>query len=243
MPTQRCIPPHEQDVTTVTPISHPRAVHDTSTPANLSSDPTPDFASTPVPNIGSRIAWSPPGLSMELPGNQNQNNIGTNLPSSPSSSNHTRQSTVTMEGLAAAFSGNGQFRINDGINPGERTQPFTTAASNSYSFPSPETGFDRVRDFNNTKSFPAPTTKMTCEKPCASPPHEHTNLLHLAVASGNADTLRLVLENIDIATDVRDALGFTALERAVLQGRTDLVAVLLDHGVDNGETGRARSTG
>jgi hypothetical protein len=196
---------------------------------------------------------------MELHGNQNQDNSGANFLSLPSSPSQNRQSTVTMEGLAAAFGGNGEFRINDMINSGERTQPTTTTVENGYSFPSSGTDFNRFQPLNKSQSFPPPTTppttKMTCDKASASPPHGHTNLLHLAVASWNADTLRLVLENIDIATDVRDAFGFTALERAVLQGRTDLVAVLLDHGTDitsddrfpvfdkSGETGRARSTG
>jgi ankyrin repeat protein len=35
-----------------------------------------------------------------------------------------------------------------------------------------------------------------------------------------------------MSTNQRDAAGYTPLERAVLYGYTDLVAIFLDHGMD-----------
>ncbi|KAK6857739.1 hypothetical protein PG995_005438 [Apiospora arundinis] len=62
-----------------------------------------------------------------------------------------------------------------------------------------------------------------------SPPS--TSLLHLAVAGGHIDTLRLLLQRLDPAAfNARDEQGYTALEFAVMEGRTDLVALLLEHG-------------
>ncbi|KAK7990683.1 hypothetical protein PG990_014963 [Apiospora arundinis] len=63
------------------------------------------------------------------------------------------------------------------------------------------------------------------------PPPPQTSLLHLAVAGGHIDTLRLLLQRLDpAALNARDEKGYTALECAVMEGRTDLVAVLLEHG-------------
>ncbi|KAK8109021.1 hypothetical protein PG984_014822 [Apiospora sp. TS-2023a] len=76
------------------------------------------------------------------------------------------------------------------------------------------------------------TTAMT-NAPAASP--QPTSLLHLAVAGGHVDTLRLLLQRLDPeALNARDDRGYTALECAVMEGRTDLVAVLLEHGVGGG---------
>ncbi|KAK8091783.1 hypothetical protein PG997_002144 [Apiospora hydei] len=61
------------------------------------------------------------------------------------------------------------------------------------------------------------------------------SLLHLAVAGGHVDTLRLLLQRLDPeALSARDDRGYTALECAVMEGRTDLVALLLEHGAGGG---------
>ncbi|ETS84531.1 hypothetical protein PFICI_02556 [Pestalotiopsis fici W106-1] len=57
-------------------------------------------------------------------------------------------------------------------------------------------------------------------------------LLHLAVESGQFDTLRLLLQRYDISINAKDNSGYTALQRAVILGRTDMVSVLLEHGAD-----------
>ncbi|KAK8022509.1 hypothetical protein PG993_013276 [Apiospora rasikravindrae] len=62
-----------------------------------------------------------------------------------------------------------------------------------------------------------------------------TSLLHLAVAGGHVDTLRLLLQKLDPeALNARNDRGYTALECAVMEGRTDLVALLLEHGAGGG---------
>lgn len=66
----------------------------------------------------------------------------------------------------------------------------------------------------------------------ASPFRSPPTLLHLAIASGNAGTLQLLLHNLDISTSKKDAAGYTPLQRAVMGGRTDLVAILLEYGAD-----------
>ncbi|KAK6223363.1 hypothetical protein LQW54_000480 [Pestalotiopsis sp. IQ-011] len=57
-------------------------------------------------------------------------------------------------------------------------------------------------------------------------------LLHLAVESGQLDTLRLLVQRYDISIDAKDSAGYTALQRAIILGRTDMVSVLLGHGAD-----------
>ncbi|KAB8224744.1 hypothetical protein BDV33DRAFT_199416 [Aspergillus novoparasiticus] len=87
-------------------------------------------------------------------------------------------------------------------------------------------GFGRIQ----TQS-PSPLKSENGE-PGPSPSRGQTSLLHLAVASGNADTLRLLLRDYRMSTRKRDATGYTPLQRAVLCGRTDLVSILLEHGND-----------
>ncbi|KAE8422256.1 hypothetical protein BDV36DRAFT_291437 [Aspergillus pseudocaelatus] len=65
-----------------------------------------------------------------------------------------------------------------------------------------------------------------------SPSCGHPSLLHLAVESGNADTLHLLLRDYGMSTTRRHGAGYTPLQRAVLCGRTDLVSIFLEHGND-----------
>ncbi|KAI0169895.1 hypothetical protein GGR52DRAFT_487224 [Hypoxylon sp. FL1284] len=55
-------------------------------------------------------------------------------------------------------------------------------------------------------------------------------LLHFAVAGGHIDTLRLLLQRYDVNVNGRDTAGYTALQRAVMAGRTDMAALLLERG-------------
>lgn len=57
-------------------------------------------------------------------------------------------------------------------------------------------------------------------------------LIHLAIARGKIDTLRLLLQDCHISVNVRDKVGYTPLQRAVISGRTDMVALLIKHGAD-----------
>jgi hypothetical protein len=61
-------------------------------------------------------------------------------------------------------------------------------------------------------------------------PETQAPLLHLAVAGGHLDTLRLLLQRFDISINGKDTAGYTPLQRAVMSGRTDMVAVLLEYG-------------
>ncbi|KAI0020789.1 hypothetical protein F4780DRAFT_348503 [Xylariomycetidae sp. FL0641] len=61
-------------------------------------------------------------------------------------------------------------------------------------------------------------------------PETTAPLLHFAVAGGHIDTLRLLLQRYDINVNGRDHTGYTPLQRAVMNGRTDMAAMLLDRG-------------
>ncbi|KAI1374215.1 hypothetical protein F4677DRAFT_173344 [Hypoxylon crocopeplum] len=61
-------------------------------------------------------------------------------------------------------------------------------------------------------------------------PETTAPLLHFAVAGGHIDTLRLLLQRYDVHVNGRDSAGYTALQRAVMAGRTDMAAMLLEHG-------------
>ncbi|OTB01306.1 hypothetical protein M426DRAFT_75269 [Hypoxylon sp. CI-4A] len=62
-------------------------------------------------------------------------------------------------------------------------------------------------------------------------------LLHFAVAGGHIDTLRLLLQRYDVNVNGRDTAGYTALQRAVMAGRTDMAAMLLEHETSRFERG------
>ena len=61
-------------------------------------------------------------------------------------------------------------------------------------------------------------------------PETTAPLLHFAIASGQIDTLRLLLARPNINLNGRDNSGYTPLQRAVCDGRTDMAALLLERG-------------
>ncbi|KAI1816840.1 hypothetical protein GGS20DRAFT_583036 [Poronia punctata] len=61
-------------------------------------------------------------------------------------------------------------------------------------------------------------------------PETTAPLLHFAVAGGNAETLRLLLMRHDVDVNGKDDTGYTSLQRAVMSGRTDMAAMLLERG-------------
>lgn len=63
-------------------------------------------------------------------------------------------------------------------------------------------------------------------------PDTNAPLLHLAVSGGHLDTLRFLLQRYDININGRNNQGYTAIQLAVMGGRTDMVALLLEHGAD-----------
>ncbi|KAI0853546.1 hypothetical protein F5Y00DRAFT_103812 [Daldinia vernicosa] len=76
-------------------------------------------------------------------------------------------------------------------------------------------------------------------------PETTAPLLHFAVAGGHIDTLRLLLQRYDVNVNSRDSAGYTALQRAVMAGRTDMAALLLERGaiVDGDDSWTAELTG
>lgn len=61
-------------------------------------------------------------------------------------------------------------------------------------------------------------------------PDSNASLLHFAVAGGQIETLKLLLQHQQVALDVKDSGGYTPIQRAIMLGRTDMVATLLDFG-------------
>jgi hypothetical protein len=84
-------------------------------------------------------------------------------------------------------------------------------------------GFGRARTGSGTTHPFRPTLYA----PDAGEP-----IIHLAIARGNIDTLRLLLQDCHVSVNVRDRAGYTPLQRAVISGRTDMVALLIKHGAD-----------
>lgn len=63
-------------------------------------------------------------------------------------------------------------------------------------------------------------------------PDIHEPLIHLAITRGSVDALRLLLRNHPSSVNVRDKAGYTPLQRAVINGRTDLMSLLIEHNAD-----------
>ncbi|KAI2641002.1 hypothetical protein GGS21DRAFT_502605 [Xylaria nigripes] len=55
-------------------------------------------------------------------------------------------------------------------------------------------------------------------------------LLHFAIVGGSIETLKLLLQQPNINLDARDSAGYTALQRALMCGRTDLASMLMERG-------------
>lgn len=115
-----------------------------------------------------------------------------------------------------------------------------------------ETGLDLSSPFNGSKrdgsqpdcyalsAEPSPSNSSILPSNSAEPllsdwksPMCSCGLLHLAVASGDISTLRLLLEVIDLPIDERDSAGYTPLQRAVASGQPHVASVLLEHGADS----------
>ena len=58
------------------------------------------------------------------------------------------------------------------------------------------------------------------------------SLLHLSIVGGHPEILKLLLQDVEIFIDEKDSAGFTPLQRAVMAGRADMVAILLENGAD-----------
>ncbi|KAI0097915.1 hypothetical protein GGR51DRAFT_539647 [Nemania sp. FL0031] len=98
-------------------------------------------------------------------------------------------------------------------------------------------------------SSSVPSTFMTGVKLSDVPdmpkplPETTAPLLHFAVAGGNIETLRLLLLRREVNVNGKDNSGYTALQRAVMCGRTDMAAMLLERGaaVEGDDSWRTQS--
>lgn len=55
------------------------------------------------------------------------------------------------------------------------------------------------------------------------------SLLHMAVAGSHIDTVKVLLQDERVVVDDEDSEGFTPLQRAVMQGKSEIVKLLLEH--------------
>ncbi|BCR98315.1 uncharacterized protein AKAW2_31634S [Aspergillus luchuensis] len=58
---------------------------------------------------------------------------------------------------------------------------------------------------------------------------KRTPLLHMAVAGNHLDTVKVLLQDERVLIDEEDSEGFTAVQRAVMHGRSKIVKLLLEH--------------
>lgn len=61
-------------------------------------------------------------------------------------------------------------------------------------------------------------------------PDANASLLHLAVAGGHLETVRLIVKHKHYLMHERDSKGYTPLQLAILAGLTDIVALFLENG-------------
>ncbi|KAH8693385.1 hypothetical protein GQ44DRAFT_744608 [Phaeosphaeriaceae sp. PMI808] len=61
-----------------------------------------------------------------------------------------------------------------------------------------------------------------------------TSLLHIAVAGNHIDTIKVLLQDERVVVDDEDSDGFTPLQRAVMNGRSEIVKLLLEYSADTG---------
>ncbi|CAJ2502074.1 Uu.00g049270.m01.CDS01 [Anthostomella pinea] len=93
-----------------------------------------------------------------------------------------------------------------------------------------------VRGDRRTLSTPDAQLNNSSNTAPRSLPDANAPILHLAVAGGHIDTLRILLKQCQVSVNVRDSAGYTPLQRAIINGHTDIVALLLKHGaVINGD--------
>ncbi|KAH8681840.1 hypothetical protein BX600DRAFT_544330 [Xylariales sp. PMI_506] len=119
------------------------------------------------------------------------------------------------------------FSLDDGMVP-RATYP--TPPHSDISAASSWSGFDVKQHGRNGSGSSTPMSSLNSSEFC--PSETNAPLLHLAVAGGHLDTLKLLLQRMDMSVNTKDSSGYTPLQRAVMSGRTDMVMLLLEHGAD-----------
>jgi ankyrin repeat protein len=182
--------------------------------------------------IANNVSWVPSITTTQSYWNQNMDHANTNclsssaslLQSCPPAFGTQEFPNITTE-FDRSSTGNASAQASD-------RQASLARLSVSPSYQPSRDERNSSQDLRTLQNHTPHSPRITGNDSGISLRHRQNSLIHLAIASGNADTLRLLLQNLEITTDERDASGYTALELAILNGQTDLVAILLDHGFD-----------
>lgn len=65
-----------------------------------------------------------------------------------------------------------------------------------------------------------------------------SSLLHMAVAGNHIETIKVLLQDDRVMIDDEDSDGLTALQRAVMGGKSEIVKLLLEHSANTGSSMR-----
>jgi len=100
--------------------------------------------------------------------------------------------------------------------------------------------FDELSEYSppssvNSTSRASVLLSRRIRRASTSEPGPSEPLVHLAVAGGQIEVLRFLLTSCQLSVNVRDSAGYTALQRAVMSGRTDMVALLIRAGANVNE--------
>jgi len=202
-----------------TPVSAPASV---GTPAGPSTDLFPLGSLMPISPNQQSSPWQQPLDLVPAPhptlGAGIQPNSGEGdgmgmafLPASPQPPDRL------IQGQTSAPGSKGIASVEDSPRPNSSTDlhyPLSSSPLSSY----PDT---QARDSCTY------ARQRTLDHPGTSEP-----ILHLAVAHGNIDVLRFLIQDCQMPVNVRDRAGYTPLQRAVINGRTDMAALLIEYGAN-----------
>ncbi|PVI05769.1 hypothetical protein DM02DRAFT_650441 [Periconia macrospinosa] len=108
-------------------------------------------------------------------------------------------------------------------------EPLGLATDSGYHLGRRET--PNMDDIPSSSLFPLPppaATTSNCRPEIA--PDVNASLLHLAVASGQLETVRLIIKHNNYLILERDSKGYTPIQLAIMSGLTDIVELLLENG-------------
>jgi hypothetical protein len=118
------------------------------------------------------------------------------------------------------------------LSPRSRPRSNTTS-DKSPPYPSPPVVTADMNEFTDVMS--RPRARRAPSSSDGSMPDANEPLVHLAIAGGQLETLRFLLADGHVSVNVRDSAGYTPLQRAVMSGRTAMVALLIQAGADINE--------
>ncbi|KAI5922099.1 hypothetical protein F4810DRAFT_306127 [Camillea tinctor] len=127
------------------------------------------------------------------------------------------------------------YSLDDGVAGGATPATYTTSPDSDMHSSTAWSQLDRKSAHRSanpslTTNFLSSVNPRDMPETRSSLPETTAPLLHFAVAGGHIDTLRLLLQRCDVNINGRDSAGYTALQRAVMNGRTDMAAMLLERG-------------